>query len=100
MVKKEIVGLPALVVIRQAGQEVLKDNNAEDLTWGQFKSKLAAALDIDVLLLKVHRGPLQELVAQQTAQQEESSSDEENQHEQDSNGMTAMRAMARAMNLG
>lgn len=85
--------------VRQAGEDVLEKNSAEALTWGQFKTKLAAALDVDVLVLKVHREQLKELVAKYTAQTD---SDEGNQddEEEDSDGMTAMRAMARAMNLG
>lgn len=87
--------------VRRAGEDVLKSTSTDALTWGNFKRKLATALHIDVLLLKEHRVPLQELVAQYTAQ-EESTSDDENQddEEEDSDGMMAMRALARAMGLG
>lgn len=87
--------------VRQAGEEVLKENNIEALTWGQFKRKLAESLDIDVLLLKVHRDALQDLVRRSA--QEERTSDQENQddeEDQESDAMTAMRALARAMSLG
>lgn len=108
MVKPKADDAPSWQRVRQAGENVLKKNNAEALTWGQFKSKLATALKVDVVVLKLHRKPLQELIAQYTAdtEEEDSSSDVENQdeenqdEEQDSEAMTAMRAMVRAMNLG
>lgn len=88
--------------VRKAGEDVLKKNNAQALTWGEFKSKLATALEVDVVVLKAHRKPLQELIAQYTAdaEEEDDTSEAENQDEQDSDAMTAMRAMVRAMNLG
>lgn len=84
--------------VRRAGQDLLKENIPEEaLTWGQFKTKLAAALDIDVVLLKAYREPLvRELAAHAASRADEGNQDDDG----DSDKMTALRAMARAMNLG
>lgn len=97
--------------VREAGAELLRTNKKETLTWGQFKRKLAAALDIDVLLLQAHRSALHELIqnandqssegdSQSEAEEDEESGSEEEEEEQETDGMVAMRALARAMNLG
>eukprot|EP00903_Cladosiphon_okamuranus_P012743 g11913.t1 len=102
MVKPEAT--PPWSEVRAAALCLLTKAN-KGLTWGQFKKKCGQALDVDVLVLKKHKEPLQELVAQYTAQEDSASDededeDEEDQNDEDSNRMTALRAMARAMNLG
>eukprot|EP00752_Nemacystus_decipiens_P003333 g3084.t1 len=98
---KPTAAAPSWATVRQAGEDVLKGNNVEALTWGQFKEKLAKALDVDILALKVHREALQELIAKYTRDASQQDSDEENQDERaESDAMTAMRAMVRAMSLG
>jgi len=91
--------------VREAGAEVLRKNKREELTWGEFKRKLASALDIDVLLLKDHKSALHDLIQAANEEGSEGEEDEENEsegeeEEQESDGMIAMRALARAMNLG
>lgn len=93
--------------VREAGAEVLRENKREELTWGEFKRKLASALDIDVVLLKDHRSALHDLIqdANDLDNGSDGEGDEENasegeEEDQETDGMIAMRALARAMNLG
>lgn len=102
MVKSDAT--PSWSAVRSAAEGVLRKHNPGELTWGQFKKKCGQALGVDVLVMKEHKEPLQELIAQYTAQEESASDqdeDAENQNdEDDSERMTALRAMARALNLG
>ncbi len=91
--------------VRDAGAEILRETKREELTWGEFKRKLASALDIDVLLLKDHRSALHDLIQDANDHGSDGEGDEENEsdgeeEEQETDGMIAMRALARAMNLG
>lgn len=117
-----MVPSPSWEVVRVAAAEALTSTAVDkETTLGQFMGKLAERLSVNHDQVKLHKAALKDLIAQKTQEDSSSSSssDEENQHQDeeededdrscqdgsnnnagnDSKGMVALRAMAKAMNL-